>query len=575
MAAIMLGLKTHSPQTRQRCPQIFHSLGFRMLFTYGLIGLGLGCCAYLGLQHLLYSHQIPWSRAALPAPLLPWAIIGLGLWVAGLWAIWRIAKSVSDALHTLSTHAQEMAQGNPDFQIPSTQVPEVNALSAAFGQMVDGLKERDRLIFQTAYKDKLTGLDNRAYLDVAMAERMAKAKEPLAVVLWSVDNLDQINEVLGHQVADQVLRRVAQKTLRICRESIVMARIEGNVFCVLVPRAVLYGDLARYSFKRLLRSTVRIAGHQFEVHGRAGIAFYPEHGQSTGMLLRRAEVARQLAKKTHRLAIEFEPRMDNRTANRLELISQLRKAIQDNELELYFQPKMNLRTHSINQAEMLLRWNHPTRGLIAPGGFIELAEQTGLIKDITRFVMAQAFSMTDLCIAQNIRLSMNLSTLDLEDDSLVRYAHQLAVNNPRAPRQIMLEVTESAAMRDPDTALDILRQLTEMGFQVAVDDFGAGYSSLAYLKRFPVTELKIDRALVQGVDSDTDGYIILQSTIEMGHIMGLLVTAEGVETEQEFNTVKALGADYIQGFWLAQPMSFQEFKLKHLLGSRDSLGSLV
>jgi len=161
--------------------------------------------------------------------------------------------------------------------------------------------------------------------------------------------------------------------------------------------------------------------------------------------------------------------------------------------------------------------------------------------------------------------------MDLEDFSLIDFMQTLHKQQPDASRHIVLEITESAAMRDPEQALDILNQLAAMHFQIAVDDFGTGYSSLAYLKRFPVTELKIDRSLVQGADLDTDGQIILESTIEMGHIMGLLVTTEGVETQSEYELVKKLGADYVQGFWLSKPMPFDEFKLKHLVGNHDQL----
>jgi len=220
---------------------------------------------------------------------------------------------------------------------------------------------------------------------------------------------------------------------------------------------------------------------------------------------------------------------------------------------------------------VLLRWNHPTHGIIAPGAFIELAEQTGMIRDITRLVIEKTYDVINLCTNQNIRLSVNLSAMDLEDFGLIDFMQKMNKKQPDASRHIVLEITESAAMRDPERALDILNQLAAMHFQIAVDDFGTGYSSLAYLKRFPVTELKIDRSLVQGADMDTDGQIILESTIEMGHIMGLLVTTEGVETQAEYELVRKLGADYVQGYWLSRPMPFEEFKLKHLVGNHDQL----
>lgn len=482
-----------------------------------------------------------------------------------------ISNSITKPLAEITNIAEDMSAGNYEWRLPSSPIREINQLASTFNLMARNLQERESVIRRTAYKDQLTGLDNRAYLSLALRERMQSAREPLSIIIWGIDNLDNINEVLGHEVADKVLVKVARKATRICRENLVIARLEGNIFCVLMPRSELDNFQKKYTIKRLLHSSLRVQNYQLDIQSHAGLAHYPEHGQCPETLMRRAEIARQLAKKTRQSSIVFETRLEQRSANRLELIAQLRKAITEDEFCLYFQPKLNLRTNSINQAEALLRWNHPTHGLIAPGGFIELAEQTGMIKEITRLVLKQTYAIIDLCAHQNIRLSLNLSAMDLEDNSLIDFIEQLHREQPDASRNIVLEITESAAMRDPEQALDILNQLAAMHFQIAVDDFGTGYSSLAYLKRFPVTELKIDRSLVQGADMDTDGQIILESTIEMGHIMGLLVTTEGVETQAEYELVKKLGADYVQGFWLSKPISFDEFKLKHLVGNHDQL----
>jgi len=500
-------------------------------------------------------------------------ILGLAalvLVISTLCSRW-ISQSITQPLGEITTSAQLMAEGNYDWRLPESSIGEINQLAFTFNHMARSLQERDKVIRRTAYKDQLTGLDNRAYLTLALRERTQSAREPLSIVIWGIDNLDNINEVLGHDVADKVLIKVARKASRICQENLVIARLEGNIFCMLLPRDLLESMLKKHTLKRMLHGSLRVQDYQLDIQSHAGLAHYPEHGQCPETLMRRAEIARQLAKKTRQTSIVFEARLEQRSANRLELIAQLRQAITDEEFCLFFQPKLNLRTNSINQAEVLLRWNHPVHGLIAPGAFMELAEQTGMIRDITRLVLKQTYAIINLCANQNIRLSVNLSAMDLEDSSLIDFMQHLHRLQPDASRHIVLEITESAAMRDPEQALDILNQLAAMHFQIAVDDFGTGYSSLAYLKRFPVTELKIDRSLVQGADLDTDGQIILESTIEMGHIMGLLVTTEGVETQAEFDLVKKLGADYVQGFWLSKPMPFDEFKLKHLVGNHDQL----
>lgn len=494
----------------------------------------------------------------------------LVLVISALCSRW-ISQSITKPLTEITNIAEHISAGHFDCRLPASPIQEINQLAGTFNLMAKNLQEREKVIRRTAYKDQLTGLDNRAYLALALSERAESAREPLSIVVWGVDNLENINEVLGHEVAEKVLIKVARKAKRICQENLVIARLEGNVFCMLLPRAMMAKVLSKHSMKRLLHGSLRVHNYQLDIQSHAGIAHYPEHGQCAETLMRRAEIARQLAKKTRQASIVFEPRLEQRSANRLELIAQLRKAISDDEFCLHFQPKLNLRTNSINQAEALLRWNHPSHGIIGPGGFIELAEQTGMIKEITRIVLRHVYSIIGLCANQNIRLSVNLSAMDLEDNGLIDFIQQLHAEQPDASRHLVLEITESAAMRDPEQALDVLNQLASMNFQIAVDDFGSGYSSLAYLKRFPVTELKIDRSLVQGADLDTDGQIILESTIEMGHIMGLLVTTEGVETQAEFDLVKKLGADYVQGFWLSKPMPFDEFKLKHLVGNHDQL----
>ncbi|WP_370261390.1 putative bifunctional diguanylate cyclase/phosphodiesterase [Limnobacter sp.] len=500
-----------------------------------------------------------------------------GLWLSAValafawWLLRKVRAWVLKPLYDLTTCAQQLSQGNFDVRLQFGKLSAVNALVHAINQTAQHLQEREQQARRTAYQDQLTHLFNRAYLQLALSDRTHRAREPLSVLTWSVDNMDAIQEVLGHEVADQILIRVATKARRVCRDNVVLARVEGSVFCVVIPRRLLAIKLARFPMLRLLQGELRLRHHKLDLQGHAGIAHYPEHGQCAEALLRRAEIARQLAKKTRQTWLEFEPRFEQRAADRLQLIAQLRDAIAHEQFCFYVQPKLNLRNNSINQAELLLRWNHPNKGLIAPGGFIELAEQTGLIKEITRLVLRKAYDIAALCVHQNLRLSLNLSALDVEDLSLVQYVARLHRLQPEASRHLMLEITESAAMRDPEQALDVLGRFSDMGFQIAIDDFGTGYSSLAYLKRFPVTELKIDRSLVQGADRDTDGQIILESTIEMGHIMGLVVTTEGVETQAEYELVRQLGADYLQGYWLSRPMPFDEFRIKHLVGNHTAL----
>lgn len=486
-----------------------------------------------------------------------------------------LGASTTVLLHTMLVRpvrnitklAHQLLQSNRLADLPTSATREINELSALLVELAKTQQQRENHFRKAAFEDALTGADNRAFLMLTLTERTEKAQEPLTLITWSIDNFEGISEVMGHEVAEQTLIKMARRARRIFKNHLVVARLEGSVFCVLIPKSEFELITARHAAKRLFHTLLRTTGYLIDIQCHAGVAHYPEHGKCPNALVRRVELARQLARSTRQPLLTYEDKLERRSANRLEMIGQLRAAIAADQFCLYFQPKLNVRTHQITQAEVLLRWNHPSFGLVGPATFIELAEQTGFIKDITKMVLSKAYEIIDLCAHQNIRLSLNLSTLDLEDNQFLEFIETLNANQPEASKHIMLEVTESAAMRDPDQALAVLNSLSFMGFQIAVDDFGSGYSSLAYLKRFPITELKIDRSLVQGADKDTDSQIILESTIEMGHVMGLLVTTEGIETESEYELVKKLGSDYVQGFWLARPMPYEEFRLKHLIGN--------
>ncbi|MFN4328943.1 MAG: putative bifunctional diguanylate cyclase/phosphodiesterase [Limnobacter sp.] len=516
-----------------------------------------------GLLTLLLSHtpiEDAYQRHGWPVP----AVLGT---LAILMVFW-INQAVIRPLRRLNEQALSLIEGDLHEDFPSSPIREIDLLSNTFRIMSRHLHERDSQIRRTAYTDQLTGLDNRAFLNLALTERMSMAREPLSLFVWGIDNFESIKEVLGHDMAEQVLVKMAQKARRLCQDNLTVARLDGHHFCLLLPTSEFRQAWDSQRLHSLLKGAVRVDDYTLDLETHAGYAHYPAHAQHPDQLLKCAELARQVAQKTGQAALEFEPRMRLRSSQRLGLISELKAALLADQFCLHFQPKLNLRTNSINQAEVLLRWNHPERGLLPPGTFIELAEQTGLIRDISRWVVRKVYEVSNLCSEQNIRLSMNLSAMDLDDDGLLHYIETLHATNPHAAKHITLEITESAAMRNPEHALELLRALTDMGFQIAIDDYGAGYSSLAYLKRFPVTELKIDRSLVQGADIDLDSQIILESTIQMGHTMGLVVTTEGVEHDGEFEVVRKLGVDYVQGYWLSKPMPYEEFSIKHLVGNR-------
>ncbi|MDH4396770.1 MAG: EAL domain-containing protein [Limnobacter sp.] len=532
-------------------------------------GLCLACSAWVGLLPWVFLESqrsdfglFDLSIQAITGLLL---IIPLASWLCSV----LITGSIRTDLFALTQIAKSFSEGQYSHRFKSTGVAEIDQLSKSLNDMATLVDERDRYIRRTAYKDQLTGLHNRAYLIFTLRERISHAKEPLSLATWSIDNLENINEVLGYDFADQVLKTAAKKAQRIAKNSLVSARLEGNVFSILLPRSIFDRISKTIDLRRLLIGELKISGHFLDLECHAGIAHFPEHGENPESLLRRAEIARQIAKKTHNPMVVFEEAFEQRSTKRLALIGELKKAIVQNEFELYLQPKMSVRSGKVTQAEVLIRWRHPERGMIQPNAFIPLAEQTGLIKNITLWLFEQVYAITPDFNSGNVQLSVNISALDLEDNTLLKWVERKHKYQPQIAGNITIEVTESSTMRDPDQACELLQGFANMGFKIAIDDFGSGYSSLAYLKRFPVTELKIDRSLVQGIDIDSDARVILQSTIEMGHVMGLLVTAEGVETDAEYQLIHELGADFLQGYWLSKPLPMQTFKEAYLFEPYD------
>lgn len=464
-----------------------------------------------------------------------------------------LSRSLTAPLQQITRGALRISAGDYQYRIKPTKLSETDGLVSAFNKMGQAIHERDQYFRKTAFEDSLTGLDNRAFFLLNLSQRIQHASEPLYILTWSVDNLEEIYDVLGQEMVDHVLTRIAQKARRLSPGHLSLARLEGNIFAIVTPTSMIRNKQVK-SLRRLMHSKIKVSQYTLEIQCHSGLSIFPAHGADAETLVRRSEVARQLAIKTNQPMIQFESKMEKRSADRLALIAELRRAINNEEFEFFLQPKLNLKTNSVTQAETLIRWNHPTRGLIAPGGFIGLAEQTGLIKEITKWAFVEGYHIARKMQSHDLGLSLNISAYDLDDTALLEHARMLHKAAPDLTSKITIEVTESSTINDPEKACDLLNQFAKLGFKISVDDFGSGYSSLAYLKRFPVSELKIDRSLIQNADCDTDASIIVQSTIEMGHTMGLVVTAEGVETDGEFELANRLGADYVQGYYLSPPV---------------------
>jgi diguanylate cyclase (GGDEF)-like protein len=420
-------------------------------------------------------------------------------------------------------------------------------------------RRAEQRLAHLAYHDALTDLPNRALLHdrLDQAARIAtREKTTLALLLLDLNGFKEINDTLGHHAGDRVLQIVAGRLRATLREADTVARLGGDEFAILLPFADLDGALLT-SQKVLheIEQPCMIDHRALSVRASLGIACFPEHGSSADALLQKADAA-MYAAKTDGVGISvYAPSRDQRTHRRLTLVSELRSGLDENQFFVEYQPILHLRTNLIVGVEALVRWNHPRHGLVLPGNFIHMAEQTGLINPLTTIVLETAIREWGQQPAHPpFTVSVNLSPRTLRDPMLPqRIAGMLAVYGaPHA--SLALEITENILMSDPARSMDCLKRLHEMGVRIAVDDFGTGYSSLSYLRRLPADELKIDQSFVAGLMSGQDD-VIVRSTIDLAHNLGLTVVAEGVENAEVLARLLAMGCDAAQGTFVSPPCS--------------------
>jgi diguanylate cyclase (GGDEF)-like protein len=411
-----------------------------------------------------------------------------------------------------------------------------------------------------ALHDPLTGLPNRElFADrVGQAIRTADRQlRPAALLLLDLDRFKDVNDTLGHHHGDLLLGEVATRLTGVLRQVDTVARLGGDEFAVLLPDVDAAGAPAvADKLRAALHQPLTLDGVGIDLDASIGIAVYPDHGDDAAELLQHADVAMYAAKQTHAGFVIYDASVDQHSPRRLALLGGLRRALERDQLVLHYQPKADLQSGRVYGVEALVRWQHPDHGLLGPGEFIPLAERTGLIHPLTRWVLDAALRQAGewLRAGHELSVAVNVSTRSLLDrDFPDQVADRLAAWGVPAGC-LMLEVTESAVMADPALALEVLGRLHAVGIGLALDDFGTGYSSMAYLKALPVDELKVDRSFVGHMASSNSDAVIVRSTIDLGHNLGLHVVAEGVETQDAWEKLKALGCDTAQGYHLGRPM---------------------
>jgi diguanylate cyclase (GGDEF)-like protein/PAS domain S-box-containing protein len=416
-----------------------------------------------------------------------------------------------------------------------------------------------------ALHDSLTGLANRTLFGELVLKTVASAKrgdEPRAVLVMDLDGFKQVNDTHGHAQGDALLKQLGERLVAALREVDTIARLGGDEFAILPGQSTDLAAAAEIAWK--IQNTCT-AGFSLDdemvyVSASVGIAMFPEHGRTAEELLRRADVAMYIAKRTGSGHAVVDAVQEEETAQQLALLVDLRQCISHDELVLHYQPKIDLETHQVSGVEALVRWQHPQRGLLMPGSFMSEVESTELIGPVTKWVLNEALRQQHAWREQGIDLTMavNVSGRSLGSrSSLPEIVRELTETWKTPPGRLILELTESALIEA--SAPDILGRLHGMGETLSIDDFGTGYSSLAYLQRLPVDELKIDKSFVMALSTAGDDAVIVRSTIDLAHNLGLTVVAEGVEDEASKEMLVGYGCDRAQGYFFARPCGADEF----------------
>lgn len=418
-----------------------------------------------------------------------------------------------------------------------------------------------------AHHDSLTDLPNRVLLNDRLTEALSLAhryQRQLAVLFLDVDRFKHINDSLGHMIGDRLLQSIAQRLLGCVRDSDTVSRQGGDEFVILLSEVAHAWDATVCADKILdaLRAPHMIDQHEVHVTASIGIVTYPDDGSDAGALMKHADFAMYHAKENGRDNRQFFKRdMNIRALERQSLENGLRHALQREEFSLHYQPKLNLQTGAIVGVEALIRWNHPEFGPVSPTDFIPIAEESGLIVPIGRWVLAeachQAQAWQDIGLTP-IRIAINISAVELRADDFVGFINQLITTTGLKPRFLELELTETFLMQDSTSTSAVLHALKAIGLHLALDDFGTGYSSLNHLKRFPIDTLKIDRSFVHGIATNSDDASIVAAVISMGGHLHMQVIAEGVETPEQLAFLQDHQCPFGQGYYFSQPLAARE-----------------
>ena len=478
-----------------------------------------------------------------------------------------IARNISHPVNTLVSAAQRISSGDYSGDILDGQYKhnEIGKLASSLSLMQKGIAEREDKILHQVYHDTLTGLANRISAQQQIDELLKQtlsSTHSVALMHINIRHFKQVNDTFGYQVGDQLLVAFSQKLRALSDNQYQAVRLGADEFLLLLQGSTEADVITMVSsLSHQLIGRYHIGELDIPLSISSGVSIYPIHGNRTDQLLRRADIAMNEAKSQKQTVAFYQAGADEKHLKQIRLVNDLKTAIADDLLVMFYQPKLDLRVKKITQVEALIRWFHPELGFISPDEFIGLAEQSGLMPSLSRWVIRHVLKDAAEWKQQGLELAMavNLSAYDLAYDDLPGYVHDLLVEHSLTPTSLILEVTESAMMENPEQALKVLNQFKADGITLAIDDYGTGYSSLSQLKSLPVDELKIDLSFVLKLDQDKADQAIVQSTIEMGHNLGLVIVAEGVENRASWQLLEGWGCDKLQGYYISKPQSATDF----------------
>jgi diguanylate cyclase (GGDEF)-like protein len=519
------------------------------------------------LQYSLDDAYAPYRRLFVFLLLVAGAALALSLIGSAM-----IARRIAGPIRTLDLAAQRIYAGRYDEKVKVTQNDEIGRLSETFNQMMEGIAEREERIAYQARHDASSGLPNRISFEGHVADMIAARQTPaeagsaaqvFSVLLVQIGRFSELNNTLGHDTGEQLIRKVGKTLQRLVPQTNAVARHANNMFALVLDMADP-GEV-QTAVKRVLDTFEKpftLAGLAIDITAVVGEAHYPKHGTTARMLMQHADTAIFEAKRVGLNYAIYDPELDPHKPERLSMMGELRQGLDDGQFRLYYQPKIDIARGTITAVEALIRWMHPKRGFMPPDSFIPLAEQTGNIRKLTAWMLGtairQARAWADKGIA--VKMACNLSARDLSNRDLPGDIAGLLDAHGVPASALILEITESAVMEDPTHALEVLAQLHRMGLTLSIDDYGTGYSSMAYLKRLPVQEIKIDKSFVLKLASNRGDAILVKSTIELGHNLGLKVTAEGIEDENSLSILQAYGCETGQGYFISKPIPAEDFE---------------